>query len=102
MTVDGKEYRFGSQKLSSGTITNTGNTFADGESHTFTFELPEGAQKMTWSWFSGNYDDEVGFSISFTNTKGKTQSVVSKGVYPNGSDAAFGDVKPLSGLSICF
>jgi hypothetical protein len=102
VTVDGKEYRFGSQKLSSGTITNTGNTFADGESHTFTFELPEGAQKMTWSWFSGNYDDEVGFSISFTNTKGKTQSVVSKGVYPNGSDAAFGDVKPLSGLSICF
>ena len=57
---------------------------------------------MTWSWFSGNYDDEVGFSISFTNTKGKTQSVVAKGVYPNGSDAAFGDVKPLSGLSICF
>ena len=45
---------------------------------------------------------QFGLNYGITNTKGKTQSVVSKGVYPNGSDAAFGDVKPLSGLSLCF
>ena len=102
VVVDGKEYRFGSQKTATGSITNTGNTFADGESHTFSFDLPAGAQKMTWSYFSGNYDDEVGFTITFTNTNGKTQTVVAKGNYPNGADAGFGDVKALSGLSICF
>ena len=102
VVVDGKEYRFGSQKTDAGVITNTGNVFADGESYTFTFEVPEGAQKMTWSYFSGNYDDEVGFSMSFTNTSGKTQTVVQKGNYPNGASAAFGDVKALSGMSICF
>jgi hypothetical protein len=102
VVVDGKEYRFGSQKTDAGAITNTGNVFADGESYTFTFEVPEGAQKMTWSYFSGNYDDEVGFSMSFTNTSGKTQTVVQKGNYPNGAAAAFGDVKALSGMSICF
>lgn len=102
VVVDGKEYRFGSQKTATGSITNTGNTFADGESHTFSFDLPEGAQKMTWSYFSGNYDDEVGFTITFTNTNGKTQTVVAKGNYPNGEAAGFGDVKALSGLSICF
>jgi hypothetical protein len=102
VVVDGKEYRFGSQKTDAGVITNTGNVFADGESYTFTFEVPEGAQKMTWSYFSGNYDDEVGFSMSFTNTSGKTQTVVQKGNYPNGAAAAFGDVKALSGMSICF
>ena len=102
VVVDGKEYRFGSQKTATGSITNAGNTFADGESHTFSFEVPAGAQKMEWSWFSGNYDDEVGFTISFTNTNGKSQTVVSKGIYPNGAAASFGDVKPLSGLSICF
>ena len=102
VVVDGKEYRFGSQKTATGSITNTGNTFADGESPTFSFDLPEGAQKMTWSYFSGNYDDEVGFTITFTNTNGKTQTVVAKGNYPNGEAAGFGDVKALSGLSICF
>ena len=102
VVVDGKEYRFGSQKTATGSITNTGNTFADGESHTFSFDLPAGAQKMTWSYFSGNYDDEVGFTITFTNTNGKTQTVVAKGNYPNGEAAGFGDVKALSGLSICF
>ena len=102
VTVDGKEYRFGSTVTSPSTVSNAGNDFADGESHTFTFELPEGAQKMTWAWYSGFYDDEVGFSMSFTNTKGKTQSVVAKGVYPNGADANPGDVKALSGMSICF
>ena len=102
VVVDGKEYRFGSQKTATGSITNAGNTFADGESHTFSFDLPEGAQKMTWSYFSGNYDDEVGFTITFTNTNGKTQTVVAKGNYPNGEAAGFGDVKALSGLSICF
>lgn len=102
VVVDGKEYRFGSQKTATGTITNAGNTFSDGESHTFSFDLPAGSQKMTWSYFSGNYDDEVGFTISFTNTNGKTQTVVSKGIYPNGQAASFGDVKALSGLSICF
>jgi len=102
VTVDGKEYRFGSTVTSPSTVSNVGNDFADGESHTFTFELPEGAQKMTWAWYSGFYDDEVGFSMSFTNTKGKTQSVVAKGVYPNGAAANPGDVKALSGMSICF
>ena len=102
VTVDGKEYRFGSTVTSPSTVSNAGNDFADGESHTFTFELPEGAQKMTWAWYSGFYDDEVGFSMSFTNTKGKTQSVVAKGVYPNGAAANPGDVKALSGMSICF
>lgn len=102
VVVDGKEYRFGSQKTDAGVITNTGNEFADGESYTFTFEVPEGAQKMTWSYFSGNYDDEVGFSMSFTNKSGKTQTVIQKGNYPNGASAAFGDVKALSGMSICF
>ena len=57
---------------------------------------------MTWAWYSGFYDDEVGFTMTFTNTNGKTQSVVSKGIYPNGADASPGDVKPLSGMSICF
>ena len=30
------------------------------------------------------------------------EGLISKGIYPNGDSAAFGDVKPLSGLSICF
>jgi hypothetical protein len=102
VVVDGKEYRFGSQKTATGTITNAGNDFSDGESYTFSFDLPEGAQKMEWSWFSGNYDDEVGFTMSFTNTSGKTQTVISQGIYPNGQAASFGDVQALSGLSICF
>ena len=102
VTVDGKEYRFGSTVTSPSTVSNAGNDFTDGESFTYTFDLPEGAQKMTWAWYSGFYDDEVGFTMTFTNTNGKTQSVVSKGVYPNGAAASPGDVKPLSGMSICF
>jgi len=103
--VDGKLYRFGSYVPASGwnsSLANTGNMFDDGDSYTWTFEVPEGAQKMTWSYESGYYDDEVGFSISFTNTKGKTQSVVSKGNYPNGDSADIRTVKPLTGMSICF
>ena len=40
--------------------------------------------------------------MSFTNTSGKTQTVISQGIYPNGQAASFGDVQALSGLSICF
>lgn len=105
VTVDGKLYRFGSYVPESGwngTLANTGNDFVDGESYVWTFEVPEGAKKMTWAYESGYYDDEVGFSISFTNTNGKTQSVVSYGNYPNGTSADIRTVKPLSGMSICF
>ena len=55
---------------------------------------------MTWNWYSGFYDDEVGFKISHTSPSGKTQDVVSYGAYPNGSVDP-GTMKPLSGMSIC-
>jgi len=101
VNVDGTEYRFGSTVTSPSTVSNTGNDFADGDDYTWTFEVKEGAKKMTWNWYSGFYDDEIGFSISFTNTAGKQQSVVSYGAYPNGSVDP-GTMKSLSGMSICY
>jgi hypothetical protein len=105
ITVDGVLYRFGSYVPASGwssSVANLGNEFSDGDDYTWTFTIKPGAQKMTIAWESGYYDDEVGFSISFTNSAGKSQSVINQGAYPNGSDAGIRTVKPLSGMSICF
>ena len=105
ITVDGVLYRFGSYVPASGwssSVANLGNEFSDGDDYTWTFTIKPGAQKMTIAWESGYYDDEVGFSISFTNSAGKSQSVINQGAYPNGSDAAIRTVKLLSGMSICF
>jgi hypothetical protein len=100
VNVDGTEYRFGSTVTSPSTVSNTGNDFADGDAYTWTFEVKESAQKMTWNWYSGFYDDEIAFKISHTSPSGKTQDVVSYGAYPNGSVDP-GTMKPLSGMSIC-
>jgi hypothetical protein len=102
ITVDGVKYRFGSLVTSATTVSNAGNEFADGDDYTWTFTIKPGAQKMTIAWETGFYDDEIGFSLSFTNTAGKSQSVINSGSYPNGADAEPGTVKPLSGMSICY
>jgi hypothetical protein len=105
ITVDGVVTRFGSYVPASGwdsTVANTGNEFSDGDDYTWTFTIKPGAQKMTIAWETGYYDDEVGFSISYTNPAGKSQSVVNSGAYPNGDEAAIRTSLPLSGMSICF
>jgi hypothetical protein len=104
VTVDGKVYRFGSSAPEpwSGSVANLGNAFDDGASYTWTFEMPAGAQKMTWAWHSGYYDDEVGFTITHVNTEDKSQSVVSYGIYPMGTATSPGDVGALSGMSLCY
>tara|TARA_B100000989_G_scaffold126273_1_gene93641 strand:- start:7780 stop:8700 length:921 start_codon:yes stop_codon:yes gene_type:complete len=87
-TVDGKS-------------TLVGNT-AGWENNTFTFTIEEGAQTMLIEWQSGRYDDEVGFTLLYTNLAGKNQTVVSYGAYPNGASAASGFTQSLSGMSICY
>ena len=105
VTVDGKVYRFGSFVPDpwSSSVANAGNGFTSGSSYTYEFEMPAGAQKMKWEYYSGYYDDEVTFSISHRNTAGKTQVVLgTQGPYPNGADASIRDVKVLTGLSLCY